>query len=121
VLYLADVPKPEPKVGEVLVQVKAAGINPGEASIRQGYLQNRFPSTFPSGQGTDFAGIVTETGDSVNDFKTGDEVVGYSHQRSSHAEYVFGAGKSAGEAPGRRYMGRRRRLVCGWHYCVRGC
>jgi NADPH:quinone reductase-like Zn-dependent oxidoreductase len=49
VLYLADVPVPVPGPGQVLVQVRAAGINPGEASIRSGALASRFPATFPSG------------------------------------------------------------------------
>ena len=41
----------------MLVQVKAAGINPGEASIRSGALTERFPATFPSGQVSGFAGV----------------------------------------------------------------
>src|SRR5450759_5784219 len=49
VLYLADVDVPQPVSSEVLVAVRAAGTNPGEASIRQGYLDKAFPATFPSG------------------------------------------------------------------------
>ena len=49
----------------VVVAVRAAGINPGEASIRKGLLKERFPSTFPSGQGTDLAGVVHAVGDAV--------------------------------------------------------
>ena len=60
VLYVAELPKPLTKAGEVLVRVKTAGINIGEAKIREGKLQKVFPSTFPSGQGTDFAGIVEQ-------------------------------------------------------------
>jgi NADPH:quinone reductase-like Zn-dependent oxidoreductase len=45
VLKVVDVPKPEPGPGQVLVQVKAAGINPGEAKIRDGQLHSRWPST----------------------------------------------------------------------------
>ena len=59
VLYVADVETPKPPPGEVLVQVKAASINPGEASIRKGFLHERFPATFPSGLGTDLAGVVS--------------------------------------------------------------
>ena len=88
VLYIAELEKPEPKKGEVLVKVKAAGINPGEASIRSGKLQKQFPSTFPSGQGSDFAGIVEDIGDDVTNFNTDDEVIGFSNNRNSHAEYV---------------------------------
>ena len=41
VLKVVDVPKPVPGPGQVLVQVKAAGINPGEAKIRAGMLHAR--------------------------------------------------------------------------------
>jgi NADPH:quinone reductase len=88
VLYLADVPVPRPAAGEVLVEVKAAGINPGEASIRQGLLHEMFPATFPSGQGSDLAGLVSAVGEGVTDFAVGDEVLGYSWTRSSHATHA---------------------------------
>src|ERR1700709_947831 len=88
VLYITELPKPEPKAGEVLVKIKTAGINPGEASIREGFLAKQYPSTFPSGQGTDFAGIIEVTGADVTKFKAGDEVIGFSNNRNSHAEYV---------------------------------
>jgi len=88
VLYVAELPKPLAKAGEVLVQVKTAGINIGEAKIREGKLEKVFPSTFPSGQGTDFAGIVEHAGEGVGKFKPGDEVIGYSNSRNSQAEYI---------------------------------
>ena len=88
VLKVADVPKPEPGPGQVLVQVKAAGINPGEAKIRDGLLHSRWPSTFPSGEGSDLAGVVAETGPGVTSWSVGDEVIGYTDNRASHAEYV---------------------------------
>ncbi|CAL9637784.1 NADP-dependent oxidoreductase [Streptomyces sp. enrichment culture] len=73
---------------DVLVHVRAAGINPGEAKIRTGALHDRFPATFPSGQGSDLAGTVTATGSAVTDWAPGDAVLGWSWERSSHAEYV---------------------------------
>ena len=56
VLEVADVPRPSPGPGQALVAVRTTGINPGEARIRQGEFAQRWPSTFPSGQGSDLAG-----------------------------------------------------------------
>jgi NADPH:quinone reductase-like Zn-dependent oxidoreductase len=88
VLEVVDVPRPVPEAGQVLVQVKAAGINPGEAKIRSGALRARWPATFPSGQGSDLAGIVAETGPGVTGVSVGDEVTGWTDNRASQAEYV---------------------------------
>ena len=65
VLQVVEVDRPTPGPGRVLVRVKAAGINPGEASIRKGMFADRWPSTFPSGQGSDLAGVVEEVGRGV--------------------------------------------------------
>jgi NADPH:quinone reductase-like Zn-dependent oxidoreductase len=88
VLKVVDVPRPVPGAGQVLVQVKAAGINPGEAKIRAGLLHARWPAAFPSGQGSDLAGIVAEVGSGVTSFAAGDEVIGWTDNRASQAEYV---------------------------------
>lgn len=88
VLHVADVPRPSPGNGQVLVHVRAAGTNPGEASIRAGLLHDRWPATFPSGQGSDLAGVVDEVGPGVTGVAVGDEVIGYTHDRSSQAELV---------------------------------
>jgi NADPH:quinone reductase-like Zn-dependent oxidoreductase len=77
-----------PASGEVVVAVKATGINPGEAAIRSGALDARFPATFPSGEGSDLAGVVSATGEGVEQFAVGDEVLGFSWTRSSHATHV---------------------------------
>jgi NADPH:quinone reductase-like Zn-dependent oxidoreductase len=88
VLQVVDVPVPEPGPGQVLVRVKAAGINPGEAKIRDGLLHERWPSVFPEGEGSDLAGIVERLGPDVTAVAAGDEVIGWVDTRSSHAEYV---------------------------------
>jgi NADPH2:quinone reductase len=88
VLYIADVEMPTAVPGEVVVKVWAAGINPGEASIREGHMDSTFPATFPSGQGTDLAGVISAVGDGVSEFSVGDEVLGWSDRRSSQADYV---------------------------------
>jgi NADPH:quinone reductase-like Zn-dependent oxidoreductase len=87
-LAIVDVPVPVPGEGQVLVQVKAAGINPGEGKIREGLLHERWPATFPSGQGSDLAGVVAETGPGVTGLSAGDEVLGWTDNRASQAEYV---------------------------------
>jgi NADPH:quinone reductase-like Zn-dependent oxidoreductase len=88
VLDVVDVPVPAPGPGQVLVKVKAAGINPGEAKIREGLLHELWPATFPSGEGSDLAGIVESPGPGVDGVAAGDEVIGWVDTRSSHAEYV---------------------------------
>ncbi len=88
VLYVADIDMPVPGDGEVLVEVRAAGINPGEAAIRAGALHEMFPATFPSGEGSDLAGVVVEAGKGVTEFSAGDEVMGFSLRRSSHATHT---------------------------------
>jgi NADPH:quinone reductase-like Zn-dependent oxidoreductase len=88
VLQVREVPRPVPGAGEVLVEVKAASINPSEAVIRSGSLHHMFPATFPSGQGSDLAGVVAELGPDASGFAVGGEVIGFSMRRSSHAEYV---------------------------------
>jgi NADPH:quinone reductase-like Zn-dependent oxidoreductase len=88
VLHIVELTVPTVSKDDILVKVKAAGINPGEVSIREGFLEKEFPSTFPSGQGTDFAGVVKNVGASVTAFKPGDEVIGFSNDRKSQAEYV---------------------------------
>jgi NADPH:quinone reductase-like Zn-dependent oxidoreductase len=88
VLRVAEVDRPIPGAGQVLVGVKAAGINPGEAKIRTGALARRYPATFPSGEGSDLAGVVEELGHGVTGFTVGDEVLGWTDNRASHAEFV---------------------------------
>ena len=88
VLKVVDVPVPEPAPGQVLVRVKAAAINPGEAKIRDGLLHERWPAAFPEGEGSDLAGIVERLGPDVTTVAEGDEVIGWVDTRSSHAEYA---------------------------------
>jgi NADPH:quinone reductase-like Zn-dependent oxidoreductase len=77
-----------PGPGEVVVRVKATSINPGEAKIREGLLHARWPATFPSGEGSDLAGTIEAVGDGVTGFAAGDDVLGFTDDRSSHADSV---------------------------------
>ena len=88
VLEVVDVTDPVPGPGQLLIRVRAAGINPGEGKIREGLMHELFPSTFPSGQGSDLAGVVEAVGDGVQDFAVGDEIIGYTDNRASQAELV---------------------------------
>ncbi len=88
VLNIVEVARPVPGAGQVLVRVKAAGINPGEIGIREGQFAKQWPTTFPSGEGSDFAGIVEEAGKGVTGIAKGDPVIGFTNDRASHAEFV---------------------------------
>jgi len=97
VLGVAEVERPAPGDGQVLVRVKAAGINPGEATVREGVMHDQWPATFPSGQGSDFAGVVEEC--NADGFAAGDEVLGFVDDRSSQAEYVVADAESVTRKP----------------------
>jgi NADPH:quinone reductase-like Zn-dependent oxidoreductase len=100
VLKVVEVERPRPGPGELLVRVKAAGINPGEAALRKGLMHAIWPATFPSGEGSDLAGVVEEVGADVKEWAARDEVVGFTHRRASHAEYVVvGAGDAVRRPP----------------------
>ncbi|MGA9856938.1 MAG: NADP-dependent oxidoreductase, partial [Solirubrobacteraceae bacterium] len=99
VLDVVDVETPEPGPGQLLVRVRAAGINPGEAKIREGLLHERFPATFPSGQGSDLAGVVEAVGEGVVAFAPGDEVIGFTDNRASHAELALVEAANATRRP----------------------
>ena len=89
VLEVREVPSPPPQPGQVRVKVAYAGINPGEAVIREGLMKEYFPANFPNeGQGSDFSGVVVETGDGVTGVAVGQSVIGMSDERSAQAEFV---------------------------------
>jgi NADPH:quinone reductase-like Zn-dependent oxidoreductase len=74
-------PTPTLAAGNVLVEIKAAGINPIDWKIREGYMQQMIPLQFPSILGMDFSGVIKELGEEgeesvSSDFKQGDEVYG---------------------------------------------
>ena len=111
VLNVVDVADPVPGPGELLVRVRAAGINPGEAKIREGLLHERWPATFPSGQGCDLAGVVEAVGAGVDGFGPGDEVIGFTDDRASQAELVVIDAAHATAQAGRRPVGGGGRAV----------
>jgi len=88
VLDVREVEDPQAVPGRVVVRVKAASINPGEIMIRSGALDKRFPATFPSGEGSDFAGEIVALGAGVAGVAVGDAVLGWTDERASHTELV---------------------------------
>lgn len=66
----------DPSAGKVLVDVKAAGVNPADWKVREGYFQQMMPLQFPSTLGMDFSGVIEKVGEGVFDFKQNDEVYG---------------------------------------------
>ncbi|MBN7274683.1 zinc-binding dehydrogenase [Ligilactobacillus pobuzihii] len=92
-LHEKDIPVPQIAADEVLIETKATSINPIDWKTRRGYLKEGFPWAFPVVLGWDIAGIVTEVGADVREFKVGDEVFArpdmYNDgKRGTYAEYA---------------------------------
>src|SRR5687768_12913346 len=79
----------DPSAGKVLVRIKAAGVNPADWKIREGYMQQMMPLQFPSTLGMDFSGVIERIGEGVSGLKHGDEVYGQA------AEVLGGSGAFA--------------------------
>ena len=71
-----SVPKPSVGKDQILVEVRAASLNPFDYKLRTGYMQKMIPLKFPFTIGGDFSGVITELGENVSEFKIGDEVFG---------------------------------------------
>jgi alcohol dehydrogenase len=77
VIEIRQTSTPNLSAGKVLVEVKAAGINPIDWKIREGYMQQMIHLQFPSTLGLDFSGVIKQVGEDVSsDFSQGDEVYG---------------------------------------------
>ncbi|MFB6151134.1 MAG: NADPH:quinone reductase [Haloarculaceae archaeon] len=89
VLQVDEVDRPEPREGELLVEVTAAGVNPVDTYFRDGSYT---PVELPFTPGVDLAGVVAGTGRGVEDFEPGDRVFGTGIGNASHqgacAEYA---------------------------------
>jgi len=87
VLRLEEVDEPHAGRGQVRLKVVAAGVNPLDSKIRNGGRPQVTPP-FPVIPGVEAAGVVDEVGEGVTGVAVGDEVLGFTHDRASHAEYV---------------------------------
>jgi NADPH:quinone reductase-like Zn-dependent oxidoreductase len=89
-LIIGALPKPSISSSQVLIKVKAAGVNPVDFHIRNGMLEDSGTHELPLILGWDAAGIVSEVGQHVTDFKLGDEVYVYSPltEQGAQAEYL---------------------------------
>lgn len=74
VLRLAEMSEPEYGGGDVLIDVAAASVTPGDWMLRAGHLQDLIPITFPKIPGRDGAGTVSAAGENVGAFAPGDRV-----------------------------------------------
>ncbi|PWD51350.1 alcohol dehydrogenase [Serinibacter arcticus] len=92
VLTLTDLPEPHIGPDTMLVKVVAAGVNPVDHKIREGYLQGLIDATFPVVPGWDVAGVVVKPGLDTPEFAEGDEILAYARKDSldggSLAEYI---------------------------------
>lgn len=86
VLRIHEIEKPSLQSGQILVQIKAFGINPIDWKLRRGDMQAFFPLALPHTLGAEYAGIVVEVADQDADFKIGDHV--YGRAQHTYAEYV---------------------------------
>jgi NADPH:quinone reductase-like Zn-dependent oxidoreductase len=97
VLHLEEVASPEPKANEMLVRVHAAGVNPVDWKIREGYL-GKLP--LPAILGRDFSGVVEAVGPGVKEFHIGDAVLGEAAPGSgSYAEYTLAQPSQSARKP----------------------
>jgi NADPH:quinone reductase-like Zn-dependent oxidoreductase len=95
-----DQPKPTPGPSELLIAVKAAGVNPIDAKLRSGAYQAFMPVELPAVMGQEAAGVVEEVGKDVEGFAVGDEVFGSTAPGSGgFAEYTLLTADSTAKKP----------------------
>jgi len=96
-LKLEEIPPLTITDDQILVRIRDAGVNPIDWKIRQGYLKQVMPASFPMTIGQDFAGEVVQSGKDVTEFATGDRVFGFAH--GTYAEYAAAAASTVAAIP----------------------
>ena len=101
VLKYEDVARPEPKDGEILIRVIAAGVNPVDGLVRSGVYAKYFRTKLPLIPGYDVAGTVEQAGAKMTKFKAGDSVYAYLGLKDGggYAEYAVATEKEASPKP----------------------
>ncbi|MDJ0633660.1 MAG: NADP-dependent oxidoreductase [Xenococcaceae cyanobacterium MO_188.B29] len=100
-LVYEDAPRPQPGEGQVLIHVRAAGVNPIDWKIRQGFLKDIFPYEMPLILGTDVAGVVEAVGAGVTNVQPGQDIYGVVDMTLSgaYAEYALGLNSAIAPKP----------------------
>lgn len=98
---LEDITKPMPASGQVLIRVRAAGLNPLDVKLQRGDMDQFFPLTFPYTLGTDLAGDIEQLGPDVEGWALGDQVVARTDPAAggAFAEYVLVPAEFLAKAP----------------------
>ena len=99
VIQVTNIPRPQPQSGQLLVRVKAAGVGPWDALVREG--RSDVPQTLPLTLGSDIAGTVDAMGADVSGFAVGNEVYGLTnnHFTGGYAEYALASASSMARKP----------------------
>lgn len=97
IIQVVDTEKLRPGEGQVLIEVHAAGLNPFDTMLREGYVKDTMPLRFPATLGRDLAGTVAELGSGVSGLAAGDII--YGQGSGSLAEYALSTPSRVAKAP----------------------
>ncbi|WDR35081.1 NADP-dependent oxidoreductase [Pseudomonas serboccidentalis] len=85
---IAKIEKPAPEQGQVLVRVRAAGVNGIDWKVREGHVRNAFALPLPIVLGAEMAGVIETVGPGASRFSVGDRVMGAMGALGAYAEFV---------------------------------
>lgn len=85
---IGEIPKPSAGDGQVLVRVRAAGVNGIDWKVREGLVQKAFPIPLPAVLGIELAGTVEAVGPGASRFRVGDRVMGPLGRLGAYTEFV---------------------------------
>lgn len=101
VVVIDDLSRPNPDKGDLLVRVKAAGVGPWDALIREG--KSKVSPRPPLTLGSDLSGVVETIGPGGTDFRVGDEMYGVTNAQfcGAHAEFALASAAMVARKPRR--------------------